>query len=153
MIKHKIFNPLPNVENQEKTNIIKFLYENLNELGYNKKNIEKAVEYALKDTSSTIGTYSFGGFIITAEEEDGNIVGAVVINRTGMSGYMAENLAVFIATHKNYRYQGIARGLMKKAVNLADGNVAIRIDKNNPAIQFCEKVGFQNKYAELVYQK
>jgi len=56
MVQTKVFNleNKPNVE--EKSDLIDFLFENLQEYGDPKQDIEKAVNYALKETMS------FGGF-------------------------------------------------------------------------------------------
>ena len=59
--------------------------------------IQKAVEYSIKEMPS------FGGFIVTAEKNH-QILAALVVNKTGMMGYMPEYVVVLNAVlpaHKN----------------------------------------------------
>ncbi len=43
------------------------------------------------------------------------MVGAVVVNGTGMEGYIPENILVYIATHKVSRGKGIGKKLMEES--------------------------------------
>jgi [ribosomal protein S18]-alanine N-acetyltransferase len=36
-------------------------------------------------------------------EDNEQITGAVIINKTGMAGYIPENILVYIAVHKDYQ--------------------------------------------------
>ena len=93
-----------------------------------------------------------GGFVLIGIMDD-KIVGSVVVNKTGMSGYIPENILVYIATHRDYRGQGIGKQLMKKALDIADGNVALHVEPDNPARFLYEKVGMTSKYIEMRYIK
>ncbi len=137
-------NTKPNLK--EKETLIDFLFENLQEYGDPKSDIEKAISYALKEVPS------FGGFILVAYLED-KIAGIVVLNQTGMKDYIPENILVYIATHKDYRGKGIGKTLMQKTIELADGNVALHVEPENPARFLYEKVGFSSKYLEMRYKK
>ncbi|HOO59497.1 MAG TPA: GNAT family N-acetyltransferase [Candidatus Mcinerneyibacteriales bacterium] len=131
---------------EERKGIVDFLYENLEEFGDPRPDIDKAVAYALKETKS------FGGFILKAVL-DGKIVGVVVVNRTGMKDYIPENILVYIATHKEYRGQGIGKALMKKASRVSDGDIALHVEPDNPARFLYEKMGFTSKYVEMRLHK
>jgi ribosomal protein S18 acetylase RimI-like enzyme len=131
---------------EERKGIVDFLYENLEEFGDPRPDIDKAVAYALKETKS------FGGFILKAVI-DGKIVGVVVVNRTGMKDYIPENILVYIATHKEYRGQGIGKALMKKASRVSDGDIALHVEPDNPARFLYEKMGFTSKYVEMRLHK
>ena len=85
--------------------------------------------------------------------EQNEIVGVVVINRTGMQGYIPENILVYIATHKNYRSIGLGKQLMQKAIEETDGNIALHVEHDNPALFLYEKMGFTNKYLEMRLEK
>jgi hypothetical protein len=100
MIETKVFNATNKPSLEEKQEIINFLFENLQEYGDPKPDIEKAVNYALKEIQS------FGGFLLVSHI-DNEISGAVVVNQTGMKDYIPENILVYIATHKNLRGKGI----------------------------------------------
>jgi ribosomal-protein-alanine N-acetyltransferase len=81
------------------------------------------------------------------------IVGAVVINETGMGGYIPENILVYIAIHNGYRGQGLGKKMMKLALESCKGDVALHVEPDNPARFLYEKLGFENKYLEMRYKK
>jgi ribosomal protein S18 acetylase RimI-like enzyme len=126
----------------EKMEVVNFLHDNLQEYGDPKKDIQKAIEYSLKEISSN------GGFTLVVQE-DGKIKGAVVINRTGMGGYIPENILVYIATHKDHRGEGLGKELMQQTIRYAKGDIALHVEPNNPAIKLYEKYGFTNPYLEM----
>jgi ribosomal protein S18 acetylase RimI-like enzyme len=66
-----------------------------------------------------------------------------------MSGYIPENILVYIATHKDYRGKGIGSDLMKQAMKVSKGSIALHVEPDNPAVGLYEKVGFENKYLEM----
>lgn len=146
MIQTKVFDTTNKPNLKEKENIIDFLYDNLQEFGDPKPDIEKAVNYALKETSS------FGGFILVSHLEE-EISGVVVVNQTGMKDYIPENILVYIATHKELRGKGIGKVLMQKTIDLAKGSIALHVEPENPARFLYEKVGFSSKYIEMRYKK
>lgn len=126
----------------ERQRIIKFLFEHLDEYGDSKKSIGNAIDYAMSSYPLS------GGFIVTAEES-GEVVGAVVMNKTGMKGYIPENILVYIAVHKDFRGKGIGKELMKKTLQYAKGDVALHVEPENPALKLYEKFNFKNKYLEM----
>lgn len=130
----------------EKTQFIDFLFDNLQEYGDPKPDIEKAVAYALEEVRS------FGGFILVLYSDE-VITGVVVVNETGMKDYIPENILVYIATHKDYRGKGLGKLLMQKALDTAVGSVALHVEPDNPARFLYEKCGFTSKYAEMRYKK
>ena len=146
MIQTKVFNTKNKPNSKEKEGLIDFLFDNLQEYGDPKSDIEKAVNYALKETTS------FGGFILVSYLEN-EISGIVVVNQTGMKDYIPENILVYIATHKNHRGKGIGKMLMKKTIDLAKGSIALHVEPENPARFLYEKVGFSSKYIEMRYKK
>ena len=146
MFKYKIFNEFELPTQQEKSEMIDFLFHHLEQYGDKKEDIEKAIQYAIKETPS------FGGYIITSLLETG-ISGVVVINKTGMKGYIPENILVYIATHHDLRGRGIGKKLMETAVSLANGDVALHVEPHNPAKGLYEKLGFTNKYLEMRYKQ
>ena len=126
----------------EKREVIDFLFDNLEQYGDPKDHIRKAIDYSTKEFDS------FGGFTMLLQEED-KIMGAVVINRTGMNGYIPENILVYIAIDKNSRGEGLGKKLMQKAIAHADGDIALHVEANNPAKILYEKLGFTNPYLEM----
>jgi GNAT superfamily N-acetyltransferase len=146
MIRTKVFDAENKPTNIEKTEIITFLFEHLQEFGDPKKDIQKAIDYSVKEF------ISFGGFTMLIME-DNVIVGATVINETGMGGYIPENILVYIATHKDYRGKGFGKTLMQKAVGYCEGDIALHVEANNPAKKLYEKLGFTNPYLEMRLKK
>jgi len=146
MIQTNVFNTTNKPSLKEKENLINFLFNNLQEYGDPKSDIEKAINYALKETTS------FGGFILVSYLENA-ISGVVVINQTGMKDYIPENILVYIATHKNLRGKGIGKFLMQKTIDLAEGSIALHVEPENPARFLYEKVGFSSKYVEMRLKK
>lgn len=125
----------------EKKKIVDFLHQHLDEFGDPKEAIQKCIEYAIGETSVV------GGFVIVGSI-DNKMAGAVIVNRTGMEDYIPENILVYIAVDAALRGKGIGKQLMKKAIELSKGNIALHVEPNNPALFLYEKVGFTNKYLE-----
>lgn len=146
MVETKIFDAVNRPSALEKKEIVNFLFEHLQEFGDPKKDIQKAIEYSTKEISS------FGGFTMLITN-DNDIVGVTVINKTGMGGYIPENILVYIATHKEYRGQGIGKILMQKAIDYSTGDIALHVEANNPAKHLYEKIGFTNPYLEMRLKK
>ncbi|MFT5901815.1 MAG: ribosomal-protein-alanine N-acetyltransferase [Bacteroidia bacterium] len=142
MIKIKVFDAVDLPSGIEKQQIIDFLHENLEQYGDSKADILKCINYAVKETMS------FGGFVLVSFEGK-TITGAVIINKTGMGGYIPENILVYIATHQDYRGKGIGKKLMEETLNFAKGDIALHVEANNPAKFLYEKYGFTNPYLEM----
>ncbi len=130
----------------QENELVDFLYEHLDKYGDPKHHIQAAIKYACS------GHKGQGGFVVIGRVKD-EIVGAVVVNRTGMSGYIPENILVYIAVDGRRRGMGIGRKLMTKALGLAKGGMALHVEAHNPAKRLYESLGFTNKYLEMRYQK
>lgn len=122
--------------------IVNFLYENLDQYGDTKSAIRKAIEYAMKERAS------LGGYVFTAEK-DGEIAGAVIVNKTGMDEYIPDNILVYIAVHKEHRGTGVGKILMEHTIANCKGDIALHVEKDNPAKFLYEKYGFTNPYLEM----
>jgi len=81
MIQTTVFNTTNKPNLKEKESVINFLFDNLQEYGDPKSDIEKCIDYALKETTS------FGGFVLVSYLEN-EISGVVVVNQTGMKDYI-----------------------------------------------------------------
>jgi GNAT superfamily N-acetyltransferase len=142
----KVYTPTNKPSSTEKQSFIDFLFDNLQEYGDPRADIEKCVDYALKESTS------FGGFILVSYHEN-EISGVVIVNQTGMKDYIPENILVYIATHKKMRGKGIGKALMLKTIETAEGNIALHVEPDNPARFLYEKVGFSSKYIEMRHKK
>ncbi|MBN3034797.1 MAG: GNAT family N-acetyltransferase [Bacteroidales bacterium] len=138
----KTYNPADPATLLEKQTIMRFLFKHLDEFGDSEQSIMNAIEYAMSPQPSA------GGFILLAIDND-QITGAVVMNRTGMQGYIPENILVYIAVHHDHRGEGLGKELMKRTIDTAKGDIALHVEPDNPARYLYEKFHFTNKYLEM----
>ncbi len=146
MVKTKIFNEQNKPSESEKSEVVDFLFDNLQEYGDPKHQIERAIDYSTKEFTS------FGGFTMLLIEEE-EIRAAVVVNKTGMDGYIPENILVYIATDKNHRGKGIGKMLIQSTIEQTEGDIALHVEADNPAKKLYEKFGFTNPYLEMRLKK
>lgn len=143
----KIYNKITKPSATEKEEVISFLFKHLQEYGDKKEDIGKCFDFAVKDSNEELG-----GFVLMLIENN-EIKGVTIVNKTGMKGYIPENILVYIAVHENARGKGYGKTLMNKAIDLADGDIALHVEPNNPAKFLYEKLGFENKYLEMRLKK
>ena len=141
-----IYDASHKLDDSQKERIANFIFTHLEEYGDPKSAVKKAIDYAVEDRPS------LGGHVFIMEEAD-EIIGAVVINKTGMDEYIPENILVYIATHKDYRRKGFGKKLMEFAIDNCEGSIALHCEKDNPAKMLYEKLGFTNKYLEMRLEK
>lgn len=144
----KIFNTNQEITRIEKDQVITFLHTHLDEYGDSRENISKAIDFALRMNNPSLPMTPLGGMILVGKDND-EIVGAVVMNRTGMSGYIPENILVYIAVHRDARGKGYGKKLMQKAIDLTQGSIKLHVEPNNPARFLYEKIGFKTPYLEM----
>lgn len=137
-----VYNAVERPSELEKNEIVDFLHTHLQEYGDPKKDILKALNYSIKEKTS------FGGFTIVLREGR-EILGTVIVNNTGMGGYIPENILVYIATHKDKRGQGLGKKMMEATLKHTSGDIALHVEANNPAKFLYEKFGFTNPYLEM----
>ncbi|MGM0612851.1 MAG: GNAT family N-acetyltransferase [Bacteroidota bacterium] len=125
---------------------VDFLYNHLDKFGDPKSAINKCLDFAFEKNGG------LGGFMLAAFDDD-KLVGALVMNNTGMSEFIPENILVYVAVHESMRGKGFGKQIVEKAINMADGNVKLHVEYENPAKRLYERVGFQSKYAEMRYDK
>jgi len=152
MLKTKLYDTENSVTSKEIQETIDFLYTHLDEFGDSKEDIRKAINFSLNISDPDSKIMPLGGFVLNGLM-DNKIVCSVVVNKTGMSGYIPENILVYIATDSDYRGQGIGKKMMKEAIEAAEGNVALHVEPENPARFLYEKLGFTSKYLEMRYTK
>ncbi len=125
---------------------INFLFVHLDRFGDPAKDIEKCLDYAFSDNPSE------GGFALAAFN-DNKLVGALILNRTGMSGYIPENILVYVAVDAECRGKGFGKKIVDRCIQEADGNVKLHVEYDNPAKRLYERIGFKSKYAEMRFDK
>lgn len=145
MPQYHIYDPNKRPNTTERQELVTFLHSHLEEYGDPAEDISACIGYALKERES------FGGYIVSARENE-QLLGVVVINKTGMGGYIPENILVYIATHRDARGKGVGKGLMTEAISRANGDVALHVEPENPARHLYQKLGFTSKYLEMRLQ-
>jgi ribosomal-protein-alanine N-acetyltransferase len=108
--------------------------------------IENGIDYAFSDAEGK------GGFVILAMD-GGETVGALVMLRTGMSGFVPPNILLYIAVKPDYRGQGIGGNLIRVAFQRSDGDIKLHVEYDNPARRLYERMGFRSKYAEMRFSR
>jgi ribosomal-protein-alanine N-acetyltransferase len=137
----KLINPISGDDATYTQKIIAtFLHTHLEQYGDEIDDILKAIAYAMNPDK--------GGNIVIGLENQ-KIVGAVVLNNTGMKDYIPENILVYIAVDNSERGKGYGKKLMEKAISVVEGNIALHVEPDNPAKVLYEKLGFTNKYLEM----
>ncbi|WP_339878687.1 GNAT family N-acetyltransferase [uncultured Algoriphagus sp.] len=146
MIKLETLSTIDSATYLQKKEIADFLFIHLGQYGDPKEDIMKCLDYALDQSLHA------GGFVVMAREK-GKILGALIMNKTGMSGYIPENILVYIAVDAEQRGKGIGGKIMDMAIKMANGSIALHVEPENPAKKLYERIGFTNKYLEMRLNK
>jgi [ribosomal protein S18]-alanine N-acetyltransferase len=126
--------------------IADFLFKALEQYGDARHHIMSCLEYAISGEPGKGGS-------ITIAADGVTIVGAVVTNRTGMGGFIPENILVYIAVDPSQRGMGTGKALMERVIETVDGDIALHVEPDNPAKRLYECLGFTNKYLEMRLHK
>jgi len=136
-----IYDAFTGIGISKKKAIVGFLSQYSEATWLDKSAINQAVDYAIKEIPS------FGGFIVTAEENH-QIIAALIVNKTGMQGYMPQNIAVLNAVLPAYKNSTIIKDIKAKAMVLTRGDIAMVV--NNKGVKDME---FQNMAVEAKYKQ
>ena len=120
--------------------IAQFLCTHLDQYGDTIADINKCMNYVMNPSK--------GGNIIVGIDGQ-NIAGIVILNNTGMKDFIPENILVYIAVDNSQRGKGYGKLLMERAIAIAEGNIALHVEPDNPAKKLYESLGFTNKYLEM----
>lgn len=142
----KTFDRQQKPSQEERKQFANFLFQHLENYGDPVADIEKCMAYALDEGQGQ------GGVVLSSYNNE-VLTGVVIVNNTGMKGYIPENILVYIATHKDYRGQGIGKQLMLEAIEQVNGDIALHVEPDNPAKGLYEKLGFTNKYLEMRFTR
>ena len=126
--------------------LVDFLYKHLGVYTDTKEAISLAIDYSFSNDAGR------GGFLLVATEEN-ELAGALVMNSTGMAGFVPENLLVYVAVNSQFRNRGIGKLIVEKAIEICGGDVALHCDFGNPAQRLYERMGFEVKYNEMRFYK
>lgn len=132
-------------ESFSRSDFIDFLHTHLGRFRDAKEAIDASIGYAFSDAEGK------GGFLVLAHEGD-TLVGAAVINRTGMEKYIPAHLLVYIAVDAEQRGKGVGRRIVEYIQKeCRPGGLALHVEYDNPARRLYERLGFTSKYAEMRY--
>ena len=100
----------PNLTKEE---FIDFLHQHLDRFGDPKDQIEMSIDYAFSNAEGK------GGFLLAGFYE-GKLVGGLIMNKTGISGYIPDNILVYVAVDASLRGKGIGAQIIEKSFELAE---------------------------------
>jgi len=126
--------------------LAKFIYDNIKPYEDTFEDTRRAVEIAIDPD------HPKGAFILLAAQKQ-KPLGALIMLRTGMKGYVPENILLMVCVHPSARGHGVGGMLIRKGIELTDGDVKLHVEYDNPAKKVYEKIGFTTKYAEMRYVK
>ena len=122
--------------------VVRFFHETMRPYEDKPQDISRALDYAFS------GERHAGGFLMLAGIDE-VLAGALLMLRTGMSGYIPDNLLVFVTINPELRGRGIGRRLIERSISECDGGVKLHVDFDNPAKRLYERLGFEHCYAEM----
>lgn len=141
-IECRIFGRTSYEDPREVEALVDFLHTHLGKYGDTPQDIRACLDYAF---SSAEGK---GGLVCILQSPQG-IVGASVVNHTGMGGYIPSEQLVFIAVHSNWRGKGLGKKLLQFTLDQCPGEMALHVEYDNPARHLYASLGFVSKYAEM----
>jgi len=130
----------------DRPRLARFLHEALKPYEDTVEDIERALDYAFTPSAGQ------GGFLVLAHRGR-TPLGALLMLRTGMKGYVPENILLFVAVTPEARGQGLGGRLIREAIDQCEGDVKLHVEYDNPAKRLYERIGFTSKYAEMRYAR
>jgi len=130
----------------EMSKVVDYFHDTMIPYEDKKEDIQAALDYIFS------GDAGRGGFLMLVEK-DQKLVGALLMQRTGMSGYIPENILLFVTISPELRGLGVGRKLIEHCISECDGDVKLHVEYDNPAKRLYERIGFENKYADMRFSK
>lgn len=126
--------------------LIDFLHQNMKPFEDPLPAVQNGVEFALSEKPGQ------GGFIVLAADSR-QIIGAVVVVKTGLRECIPESLVLYAAVRPSHRGRGNGKTLLEIAMDKCNGDVTLHVEPRNPARRPYERLGFENKYVDMRYSK
>jgi [ribosomal protein S18]-alanine N-acetyltransferase len=133
--------PSTPLSSAQKVLIAEFLVLELDEFGDPKNDVLNCLDYAMNTSGA-------GGLVVVALDSQ-ELIGVIVVNHTGMSGYIPEHILVYFAVKKDRRSQGLGKKMMQHLLSQIQGSLALHVEPKNPAIRLYEEFGFSSKHLEM----
>jgi GNAT superfamily N-acetyltransferase len=122
--------------------VIRFFHETMKPYHDSIEDVASALDYALVPEKGQ------GGFVMLAHRGE-KLLGALCMLKTGMGGYIPENILLFVAVLPETRGQGIGGRLIEHCLAETEGDVKLHVEYDNPAKRLYERLGFATNYAEM----
>ncbi len=123
-----------------------FLYESLKPYEDPREEVAAGIKKSLTPDDMN------SGFVVIAGEDE-KPLGAVVMLTTGMTGFVPENLLLYIAVSPDARRRGVGKKMFRKVAEHTEGDIKLHVEHDNPAVKFYESMGMTSKYREMRYKK
>ncbi|MBZ0266177.1 GNAT family N-acetyltransferase [bacterium] len=121
-----------------------YLHETMKPYNDKLEDVNRALDFVFRKNGG------MGGFVMLTHRGE-NLLGICVMMKTGMKGYIPENLLLMITVDPETRGQGIGGKLIDKCARECEGDIKLHVEYDNPAKRLYERVGFTTKYAEMRY--
>lgn len=138
----KTFDAYSKLSFMDMNRITNFLYEHSGEYRDSKSAINKSLLYAMKEIPG------LGGYVFILEQQK-EVLGVLVINKTGMNEYIPENILVYQVVNKNYAESAIRDKLINYAITYCKGDIALYINIESPDLGWFENKGFKFRNIEM----
>lgn len=125
--------------------IARFFHETMEPYNDLLEDVESALDYGLVPGSGQ------GGFLMLVHENK-KLLGALLMLRTGMGGYVPENILLFVSVLPETRGRGIGGELIRRSIAECEGDVKLHVEYDNPAKRLYERLGFTSDYAEMRFK-
>ena len=107
------------------------------------EDVGRAMDYGLNIDKS-----KYGGLLVAATQGE-NLLGGVLMLKTGMSGYIPPWILLMVYVEPDLRGQGIGGKLIAAVRKHCPGDIKLHVEHDNPAKRLYERIGFKNKYLEM----
>ena len=126
-----------------KDDLIQAFHHKMKPFNDSLEDVDRALDYGLN-----IDKDKYGGFLALAVAGE-EMLGGVLMMKTGMLGYIPPWLLLMIYVDPVLRGQGIGGKLIAFVRQHCDGDIKLHVEHDNPALRLYERVGFKNKYLEM----
>jgi ribosomal protein S18 acetylase RimI-like enzyme len=125
--------------------VARFFHETMEPYNDSLEDVQAALDYAF------VPDRGQGGFLMLVHE-DHQLLGALLMLRTGMGGYIPEHILLFVSVLPETRGRGIGGTLIERSIAECDGDVKLHVEHDNPAKRLYERLGFTSDYAEMRFR-
>jgi len=126
----------------DREGLVRFFHDHMKPYEDEVPDIEDALDYAFSPSDRA------GGFLVLAGGGE-ELVGALLMLRTGMSGYVPPNILLFVGVRDDLRGRGLGGRIIARALEECEGDVKLHVEYDNPAKRLYERIGFTTEYAEM----